>query len=174
MVDFAAGEVLGAIGGESSVRRDANFFLIMLPVAFVTLGSLWSFGCQGPTGLLPGGALAGEPAPNPTDWLFAGDSGTIQLETDPDDPYSVNLAYTVMAGRLYLNAGGTETRWARNIARNPDVRLRMDGRLYDLRAERVVAPEAIARFAQAWTSQSFFRRNPGAYDEVWIFELVER
>lgn len=142
--------------------------------ALITLGALGSFGCGGPTGLLPGGALSGEVASAPTDWSGVESQGTIQLETNPDEPYSNNLAYTVLGGGLYINAGGTETRWARNIALDPRVRLRMDGRLYDLRAERVLEPERIEAFAEAWTAQSYFRRDPRKYSEVFLYELVAR
>ena len=131
-------------------------------------------GCNGPTMLLPGGALDGEARSAPSDWAFAGDYGTVQLETRPEDPYSVNIAFTVIDGRLYINAGGTETRWVKNLTLNPLVRLRMDGALYDLRAERVTGADEIAAFAKAWTSQSLFRRDPTGYDEVWIYRLVSR
>lgn len=144
----------------------------LVSLVLVTLGSLGSFGCGGPTGLLPGGALAGESAEAPRDWAFAGDSGTIQLETNPAEPYSVNLAYTILDGRLYINAGGTETQWAKNIAANPEVRLRMNGNVYPLRATRVLDAAEFEAFAEAWTNQSFFRRDPRNYDEVWLFELV--
>ena len=90
------------------------------------------------------------------------------------DPYSVNIAFTVLDGRLYINAGDTETQWVKNIASNPLVRLRMDGALYDLRAERVMDADEIAAFAGAWTSQSMFRRDPTGLDEVWIYRLVSR
>ena len=66
----------------------------------------------------------------------------MQLETNPAEPYSVNLAYTVLGGRFYVNAGGTETRWAAHIAADPRVRLRLDERLYDLRARRVTVGES--------------------------------
>ena len=99
---------------------------------------------------------------------------TIQLETRPEDPYSVNIAFTVLGGRLYVNAGDTETQWVKNIAANPRVRLRMDGALYDLLAERVTDTEEIAAFGAAWTSQSFFRRDPARLEEVWIYRLVSR
>ena len=140
----------------------------------VSLGSLGSFGCGGPTGLLPGGALSGESSEAPRDWAFAGNAGTIQLETNPLEPYSVNLAYTILDGRLYINAGGTETQWAKNIATNPEVRLRMDGRVYPLHANRILDAATLEAFAEAWTNQSFFRRDPRNYDEVWLFELVAR
>jgi hypothetical protein len=131
-------------------------------------------GCNGPMGLLPGGSLDGDAEPAPADWSFAGDYGTVQLETLPEDPYSVNIAYTVVDGRLYINAGDTETQWVKNMSANPLVRLRMDGLLYDLRAERVTDAVAIDAFGDAWTSQSMFRRDPRKLDEVWIYQLVSR
>ncbi len=131
-------------------------------------------GCNGPLLVLPGGKLDGEVAPAPADWSRAGDSGTVQLETRPGDPYSVNLAYTVMHDALYINAGGTETRWARHIAADPRVRLRLGGALHELRAERVTDPDEIAAFARAWTGQSMFRRDPLGYDEVWLYRLAPR
>ena len=134
-------------------------------------------GCSGdggPAGVLPGGAIAGEPATPPGDWSFAGEAGTMQLETHPFEPYSVNLAYTILDGRFYVNAGGTKTQWASNIALDPNVRLRLDARVYDLHARRVHDPAKIDAFAEAWTAQSFFRRDPRGYDEVWLYELRPR
>lgn len=128
--------------------------------------------CNGPLPFLAGGKLSGESASAPTDWSFAGDSGTAQLETRPEDPYSVNLVFTVLDGRAYVNAGDTETRWVKNIEANPSVRLRIDGRLYDLRAERVTDRAEIEAFAAAWTSQSSFRRDPATLDPVWIYRLA--
>jgi len=131
-------------------------------------------GCNGPTFLLPGGKLDGEVAPTPTDWSFAGDYGTAQLETHPEEPYSVNLAFTIVGSRLYVNAGGTQTQWVKNMSANPLVRLRLDGTLYELRAERVTDSAEITSFAKAWTGQSMFRRDPLSYDEVWIYRLGPR
>ena len=145
-----------------------SFRLLALPLVLAALG------CNGPIGLLPGGELDGEARSAPADWAFAGDYGTVQLESRPEDPYSVNIAFTVLDGRLYINAGDTETQWVKNIASNPLVRLRMDGALYDLRAERVMDADEIAAFAGAWTSQSMFRRDPTGLDEAWIYRLVSR
>ncbi len=146
-----------------------------MPVRLVSLLLLhFVLGCSGPVMLLPGGSLTGESMPAPSDWVFAGDYGTVQLETRPEDPYSVNVAFTVVDGGIYLNAGNTETRWVKNMTQNPLVRLRMDGRLYDLRAERVTGAAEIAAFAEAWTGQSMFRRDPAKLDKVWIYRLVAR
>lgn len=131
-------------------------------------------GCNGPMFVLPGGKLDGDVRPAPANWAFAGNYGTVQLETQPEDPYSVNVAFTVLDGRLYINAGDTETRWVRNLTENPLVRLRMDGVLYALRVERVEDAAEIARFGKAWTSQSMFRRDPTGLDEVWLYRLAPR
>ncbi|HJO24752.1 MAG: hypothetical protein GY772_27270 [bacterium] len=142
-------------------------FLSLLPV-------LIAFGCNGPVVLLPGGKLDGETRPVPTDWAFAGDYGTAQLETRPGDPYSVNIVYTIVDGSPFINAGDTETKWVKNIAADSQVRFRLDGVLYDMRAERVENPATIAAFARAWTSQSLFRRNPGGLEALWLYRLVPR
>jgi hypothetical protein len=141
---------------------------------FSLLLLLVTFGCNGPFVLLPGGKLDGEVKPAPSDWAFAGDYGTVQLETRPEEPYSVNVAYTVLEGRLYVNAGDTETQWVKNMTVSPLVRLRMDGVLYDLRAERVTDTAEISAFGEAWTSQSMFRRDPAELGEVWVYRLVSR
>ena len=99
----------------------------------------------------------------------------MQLETNPSDPYSVNIAYTVMDGRVYINAGDTETQWVKHIANEPRVRMRLDGVLYALTAKRVTDEATIRRFGEAWTAQSMFRRDPAELEgEVWIYELVGR
>lgn len=138
------------------------------------VAALVAAACNGPVFLLPGGRLEGETRAAPSDWAFAGDSGTMQLETRPGDPYSVNVAFTVVDGAIYVNAGDTRTRWVENIEADPRVRLRLDGALYDLRAERVADPDEIRVFARAWTGQSIFRRDPTALDEVWIYRLEPR
>ena len=130
--------------------------------------------CNGPLGLLPGGKLAGESRSTPSDWKGVAKSGTVQLETRPEAPYSVNISYRVLDGVLYINAGDTETEWVKNIAVNPDVVLRMDDSLYSLRAQRVSDPAEIARFGKEWTGESMFLRDPANFDEVWVYRLTSR
>jgi hypothetical protein len=141
----------------------------------LALGMAASVGCNGPTGVVPGGALDGSVATVPSDWSAALDYGTCQLETRPQDPYSVNIVCTVVDGSVYLNAGNTETNWVVNLAEDPAVRVRIEGELYEMRAERVTDEGEIGAFAAAWTGQSTFRRDPTELDgEVWIFRLAAR
>jgi hypothetical protein len=135
---------------------------------------LLALACNGPLLLLPGGALEGESKPPPSDWSFAGDAGTAQLETRPADPYSVNIAYTILDGSPYVNAGDTETEWVKNMTTDPNVRLRVEGAVYELRAERVNDGETLAKFAKAWTDQSMFRRDPTELEQVYLYRLVPR
>jgi hypothetical protein len=149
----------------------ARLLSVPRPIPLLLLALL---ACNGPFGLLPGGSLEGNSAPAPADWSFAGDYGTAQLETRPGDPYSVNLAYTVMDGRLYVNAGDSETRWVENMSEDPRVRLRLDDVIYDLRAERVTDAGEIRAFGRAWTRQSLFRRDPAGLEVVYLYRLVSR
>ena len=138
------------------------------------LSGLAAIACNGPVGLMSGGKLDGELRPPPASWVSVGESGQMQLETRPAQPYSVNVNYTIVDGNLYVNAGNTETEWAENIAANPLVRLRIDGTLYDLRAERVTDAVEIASFGKVWARQSMFLRDPVQFEEVWLYRMAPR
>ena len=143
-----------------------------LPVLFATM---LATACNGPLPFLSGGALSGPVAEPPAQWSEWGAYGSvIQFETNPAEPYSVNIAYTVVGETLYVNAGDTKTKWVEHMEADPRVRLRRDGTVYELRAERVTAADEIARFGEAWTDQSFFRRDPATLGEVWIYRLDRR
>jgi hypothetical protein len=143
--------------------------LALLPLLLLALGS----GCEGPTAYFPGGALAGRVAPVPASPDFARDAGTVQLETNPGEPYSVNLACTVVGEHLYVNAGGTRTQWVENLEADPRVRLRVDGVIYELRAERVTDAAEMDAFAEAWL-RNVWARDPRGYDEAFVYRLVAR
>lgn len=155
-----------------AVRDSSRVSAACRPALFLVL-MVAAMGCNGPILLLPGGELKGEARPAPADWSFA-TGQTVQLETRPNDPYSVNIVCIVLDDRLYIYAGDTETEWVKNIEADPSVRLRVGGVLYDLVARRVTRPAEIARFAEAWTSQSFFYRDPNKLDRVWLYQLVPR
>lgn len=95
---------------------------------------LLALGC-GPLVMIPGGALSGAVKPVPGDWSFTDSVETVQLETRPEDPYSVNVWGVAAGGGFYIASGrGESAAWAKHIAADPRVRLRVGEDIYELRA----------------------------------------
>lgn len=107
--------------------------------------SLLLAGCGGPFLVLPGGALRGEVVNEPvSDWSFA-DDAFIDLETRPDDPYSVELNYVVKDGQLYIDPAEGK-RWLEHIRADPRVRVRFGGKVYPAEAVLVGQPGELEGF----------------------------
>ena len=137
---------------------------------------LFALGC-GPIGPIPGGRLSGETlAAVPSDWSFTDAYDTVQLETGGADPYSVNVWATAVKGDLYIASGsGGESQWARNIEADPMVRLRIDGRVYELRAVRVpLTPEVERDFLAAAQAKYDFEGVPEDEKDAWLFRMEGR
>ena len=140
---------------------------------FALLCSILVSAC-GPFLLFPGGKLDGSVKPTPASFAFASDAGTIQIETRPADPYSVNVACAIVGDRLYVSGGDTKTRWVENIEADPLVRARIDGDVYELRARRVVDDAELRAFAVAWMKLGSWARDPTKLGEVWVYQLEPR
>ncbi|MDJ0849550.1 MAG: hypothetical protein QNK04_14355 [Myxococcota bacterium] len=110
------------------------------PVALCLLALLLT-GAQ-PCGLLAGGRLEGEPAAAPADWSALGESAGCQLEVRPEDPRSVNVTCKVRDGKLYVaSLVAARKRWVKLLEAEADVRVRIAGRIYELRATRITDPD---------------------------------
>jgi len=146
-----------------------------MPARFLLLatGLLGLVGCGGPVLVFPGGALEGPVAPAPESFAFARDAGTVQLETRPEEPYSVNVNGTVVGEAFYVSAGGSASRWVRHIQADPRVRVRIGGTIYALRAERVTDAAELDAFAEAWL-QNRWARDPRQFDEAFVYRLEPR
>ena len=119
----------------------------------LALALLLSLAC----GPVPGGSLRGTPAPTPTDWAEAlgGEHGLCEIEARPAKPHSIQLDCFLRNGKVHvqshrwaLASWWPVTSWAAIWIAEPDVRLRLGDRLYDVRAVRVDDPaerEAILR-----------------------------
>lgn len=118
------------------MSRRALGFLCLLPLLL---------GCGGPFLMLPGGELSGTVVTEPVrDWSFV-DATFVDLETRPDDPYSVELNYVVRDGVLYIDPAEGRT-WFDHIRENPDVRVRFGDRIYPVRAVLVGEPGELPGF----------------------------
>ena len=130
--------------------------------------------CNEPFTLAAGGALEGPVAEAPSTWELDKDSALAQLETQPNDPYSINFTYVQLDGRLYAYAGDTRTNWVANIEKDPLVRVRLQNKIYAARAIRVTGSEELNNFASVWTDLSVFQRDPMQFEEVWLYRLEAR
>ena len=130
-------------------------------------------GC-GPFLLLPGAKLNGATAAVPSDWSITDEVNTVQLETNPEDPYSVNIWAVGMGPLLYAHAGANRSRWVENMEDNPDVRLRVAGEIYDLRASRVEGQDEFDRFSDAYQQKYGSRPRNENVDEAYLFRLEGR
>jgi hypothetical protein len=109
------------------------------------------FGGLGPWGPFPGGVLWGEPAREPVaDWSFVDRVAEVEVQTRLGFlPWTVTTWALSHEGRLYLPSRNClEKRWVKNLLGNPDVRVRIEGRIHELRAVRDEDPavgEALLR-----------------------------
>jgi len=143
-------------------------------LAFALLLTVFSASCDGPTVLLPGGALEGTTVAIPDNWASLDEVETIQLETLPADPYSVNIWVIGLDENLYVHAGDNRSTWIENMETDPDVRLRAGDSIYELTASRVEGQDEFDRFSDAYELK--YGRRPGNENvgEAYLFRLGPR
>jgi hypothetical protein len=131
-------------------------------------------GCEGPFVLLPGEALEGTTVAPPDDWSFTDDVKTVQLETRPGDPYSVNIWVIALDEHLYVHAGANRSAWVEHLEADPKVRLRVGDAIYELAAARVDSQQEFDRFSDAYERK--YGRRPRNEDvgEAYLFRLAAR
>lgn len=133
---------------------------------------------DGPVGPFPGGAMTGDVVRVPVgDWgalLPANDdkSERVELQVWPAEPRSITVGYVVRNGRLYVPALlGARKTWPVLAAADERVLLRVRGKLYPLRAVRVIDPAELEPLARA-----LGELEPGAPADpdalpTWYFRL---
>ena len=111
-------------------------------------------GCLSPSDDRPGLRLRGETVEAlPADWSFTDQFPEIELEVDaPVFRHSVTIWCSAMEGVLYVGGRAPETkRWTRLVGRDPNVRLRIGGRIYDVALVPVEDPDVGERVRLAYT-----------------------
>ena len=147
---------------------------LVIRISFIATLTFVLTACDGPFIFTAGGELSGSVVEPPDTWVLAEDSALAQLETRPEDPYSINLVYVQIDGHLYVYAGNTQTEWVQHIEQNPQVRIRINENIYPMRAIRVYDNDEFIAFADLWASRSMFQRDPKQFDEVWLYRLERR
>ena len=112
---------------------------------------------------MAGGELTGEVADPPVDWTEVSDEEIIQLETQPDDPYSVNIWMVGVGPDLYVATGDDPTNWTEHIDKDADVRVRIRGVIYELEATRVDDVEEKTRIGMEYA-----RKYDVDDDDNWV------
>ena len=114
-------------------------------------------GCIDPKDQRPGILLRGEVVSEiPVDWSFTNAYREIQIEVRT--PYLVSHSVTiwcaVVDGQLYLGARNPhEKRWPGWVERDPNIRLRIDGNLYDMKLTIIEAPSQVAPVRRAYADK---------------------
>lgn len=103
-------------------------------------------GCGGgPFLMFPGGKLDGTVSTEViTDWSFV-DAEFVHLETNPADPYSVELNYIVRDGMLYIDPAEGRS-WYDELKKDLNVRVRFGDTIYPVTAVLVGQPGELEGF----------------------------
>jgi F420H(2)-dependent quinone reductase len=131
--------------------------IVVLTVAIVVV-----MGCE-PKDRRPGLWLSGTVVDTPVaDWSFTDDHDEIFVETRSAYllPHSVTTTVVTSDGTLYVPSlyyeGGTfpaERLWNKNIARDPNVRLKIGGKVYERRATLVTDADERTRVLAAFAAK---------------------
>jgi hypothetical protein len=133
-------------GEDAGVRWVVRVLLGLLGLAL--LGVVALFGGAGPIAALPGGLLWGEVREPPDDWSFTDSSAEIQVQTHVGLlPWSVTIWVLSDEGELYLAAGDCNRVWTHRVQADPEIKLRIDGVVYEMQARLETDRALAARLA---------------------------
>lgn len=140
---------------------------------WIVLGTL-----DGPWGMLPGGAFQGPALPcEAARWEQWGDVPEVELEVRPVSPRSMTTWSVVYQGNLFVPADFLSPwkRWPHQVLEDSRVRLRIDNRIFECRAERAVDEALIGELRrEAATKYDLDLDGPAARTEVWWFRMARR
>ena len=114
-------------------------------------------GCFGPKDRRPGMRLPGEVAPTPSDWSFTADYPEIAIEVRTPYllPHSVTIVCGMLDEMLFVGARDPETkRWPGWVDDDPEVRLGIGDRVYEVKLVPITDPALIARILQGASNNS--------------------
>lgn len=133
-------------------------------LALIALAAIAWFGGLGPRGPLAGGWLWGPVVrERVSEWSFTDRIGEVQVQTRLGPlPYSVTTWNLSAGDRFYIPSGDCSRRWVRLVLAHPDVRVRIDGRIYELRATREDDLDAASRVAPVLLEKYLGIRDEGA------------
>jgi hypothetical protein len=140
---------------------------------------------DGPLEIISGGPFrSGELSGTPASWDFLKERQQIEFQTlDPETSRTVWLG--VFDGRLFLVSGYMNTgygglwkQWPHYLEDDDRIILRVDGKLYPQRLERImggeIVPSVLSEFDREYAVGSASDDAPITSGDTWMFEVVPR
>ena len=114
------------------------------------------------------------------DWSFTEDSGEIFIETVTSYriPHSVTAWCVTVGEELYVSADDADKKnWVANVARDPNVRLKIKGKIYELKLVPVMDPTTIEAIDSGFVRKYEYEEEDDEFYEGMTFgywRVVER
>lgn len=141
---------------------------------------------DGPVEIFSGGAFtSGELTAAPADWTFLTDRNTIEFQTmDPTTSRTVWVAVHeqrlfLLSGYMDTGYGGIWKKWPHYLENDDRVILRIDGKLYEQRLERIMQGSEIVPVLSE-ISRKYLGNAAVTSDEqvtsssAWMYEVVDQ
>ncbi len=125
--------------------------------------------CTDPFIGIPGGKLKGETSQLPA--ALASVPDVIQVEFRPSNPYSINIWAVVEGGDIHIAT--TATKRVPFLEANNLVTVKVDGKLYELQAQKVNTEEEATALAAAYTEKYDYEMS-GDWTELNAYRLIAR
>ena len=148
-----------------TANRSIPTWIQLIAILAITVVGL---GCQ-PKDVRPGLWLSGESVEGPvSDWKFTDDVDEIFIQTKTWYllPHSTTIWGAHMMGGFYIGSygyGAAEDnlkRWEKNVARNDEATLRIDGKLYEVTIKRVKSQRKVNQLDEKYTNNPIFALEP--------------
>jgi hypothetical protein len=134
-------------------------------------------GCQ-PKEVVPGMWIRGEPIEEQVDdWTFARETEEIFIETRAwyGLPHSTTIWCVEQSGNLYIGSYGDKKKtWEKNVARNPEVRLAIAGKIYEVAVTPVTDRALVDTLDDAYTQKYEMAEVFGDDLPEWWYYRVEQ
>ena len=144
---------------------------IVIRQFLVLLAALLLVACE-PMGPVAGKQLSGPVVSAPQSWDPLNEVAVVQLETG--DAYSVNLWGIGLGAHYYIaSARGDDSSWSRHVERDPNVRLRVEGNVYELEAVVVTDP-AEGELVKAEFKKKYDLDSDEDFPQAILYRLVPR
>ena len=139
--------------------------------------AVWCAGCQ-PKDVVPGTWIRGDRVEEKVDdWGFTREIEEIFIETRAwyRIPHSTTIWCAEHSGKLYIGSYGDQKKtWEKNVARNPEARLAIAGKIYEVTVTPVTDRALVEALHAAYTQKYDMAEVFGDDLPEWWYYRVEQ